>query len=146
MEAPFNDAASGPVWEQQPTPRSNYICNVPDCYSVCHSSLLLTPIRRLLRSHCGGCNHPHLSHSHTRSKWVQVTEPQTSVDEREKRRQDAAKDDEKTKALIARSERELADLNHAMDKAMEDLARLTEEYTTHSLSGSFSIHVEKAIR
>ena len=147
MEAPLSSASSASVWKQQPASRLSYLCTVPNCYSVCHSSRLLTPIRRLLQLRCGDCTHPHLSHSHTRHEWVKVIDPQTSVDEREKKRRAAAKDEkEQTEALIATSEEALARLNHAIDEAIDDLGQSTEEYIALSLFGSFSIHVEKAIR
>lgn len=143
MGAPFNNAASAPEWKQQPTSRLHYLCTAPNCYSACHSSPFLAPIRRLFRLRCGECTHRHLSHSHTRHEWVKVADPQTSAGEGEKKRQE---DEEKTEALIATSEGELGALNHAMGKDMDDLARLTEEYTALALSESFSSHVKKAIR
>jgi hypothetical protein len=43
-------------------------------------------------SSCSECGHPHLSHFHLRSTWVQVQETQTSVDDNMRRLWDAAKD------------------------------------------------------
>ena len=53
---------------------------------------------------------------------------------------------EETELLIATYESELKDLNHAMDRTLDDLARLMEGYAALSLSGPFSAHVEQAIR
>ena len=78
-----------------------------------------------------------------------MVDDQISVAEREKkmRRWEAANAEKgNTEAIIAAGERELSDLNHAMDEAMDDLALLVEDYGRVSLAGSFSKHVEKAIR
>ena len=53
---------------------------------------------------------------------------------------------EETELLISTYESVLKDLNDAMDRTLDDLARLTEGYAALSLSGPFSAHVEKAIR
>ena len=53
---------------------------------------------------------------------------------------------EATELLIATYESALKDLNDAMDRTLDDLARLTESYAALSLSGPFSAHVEKALR
>ena len=150
MEASLNSGpADTPVWKQQRASRLNYFCTAPNCYSTCRSSLLFTPIRRLLRLRCRDCAHPHLSHSHTHHEWVKVVDDQTSVAEQEKKKKrwEAAKAaKENAEADIATSERALSGLNHAMDSAMDDLARLVEDYGRLSLAGSFSKHVKKAIR
>jgi len=136
-----------PVWKQQRASSLNYLCTAPKCYSMCRSSLLFAPIRRLLRLRCRDCAHPHLSHSHTRHEWVEVIYSQTSVAEREKKRWETARDEkENTEADIAASERALSSLNHAMGEAMDDLAGLVEDYGRLSLAGGFSKHVEKAMR
>ena len=51
-----------------------------------------------------------------------------------------------TELLLATYETALKDLNDAMDRTLDDLARLTEGYAALSLSGPFSAHVEKATR
>ena len=53
---------------------------------------------------------------------------------------------EETELFIATYERELKDFNRAMDRTLDDLARLTEGYAPLSLSGPFSAHVEQASR
>ena len=78
-----------------------------------------------------------------------MIDAQTSVAKREKKKKrwEAAKAEKgNTEAVIVADERELSDLNHAMDKSMDDLAQLVEDYGRLSLGGSFSKHVEKAIR
>ena len=57
---------------------------------------------------------------------------------------EAAKED--TELLISTYEGALGDLNDAMDRNVDDLARLTEDYAELSLSGPFSAHMEKATR
>jgi hypothetical protein len=70
-----------------------------------------------------------------------------SVDDNMKKQWEAAKDEkEKTEALVATSKSALDDLSYAMDEAMDELARLAEEYACLSLSGCFSAPLEKAIR
>ena len=48
--------------------------------------------------------------------------------------------------LLATYETALKDLSDAMDRTLDDLARLAEGYAALSLSGPFSAHVEKATR
>ena len=96
---------------------------------------------------CFECDHPHWSHFHLYSTWVQVQETKVSVDDKMKKQWDAAKDEkEKTEALVATSTAALGDFSDAMDEAMDELARLAEEYAGLSLSGCFSAPLEKAIR
>ena len=96
-------------------------------------------------SSCSKCKHPHLSHFHLRSTWVQVEETQTSIDDSIKKQWEAAKDEkEKTAALVATSERALGDLNRVTHDAMDELAGWAAEYAGLSLAGSFSAHMEKA--
>lgn len=137
------------VWKQQPASTLNYLCNTPDCHSTCgveHSLagvILLFPMQLSL---CSKCNHPHLSHFHLRSTWMQVHEAQVSVDDNMRRQWEAAKDDQgRTQALIETSESALGDLSGIIDDAMDELARLADEYARLSLSGSFSAPLEKAI-
>ena len=143
MEACSNKPLNTPAWKQQRIRYSNYLCNAPECHSNCHSSRLFTPISRLLRLRCAKCNHSHRSHHRTRHVWAQENDTQASVNED----WEAAKaEKEETELLIATYESELKDLNHAMDRTLDDLARLTEGYAALSLSEPFSAHVEKTTR
>ena len=143
MEACSKKPLNTPAWKQQRITYSNYLCNAPECHSNCHSFRLFTPILRLLRLRCAKCNHSHRSHSRTRHVWAQENDMQGSVDEGWEANK-AAK--EETELLIATCESGLKDINDAMDRSLDDLARLTEDFATLSLSGPFSAHVEKAIR
>jgi chaperonin cofactor prefoldin len=70
-----------------------------------------------------------------------------SVDDNMKKQWEAAKDEkEMTKALAITSKRALDDLSRVMNDAMDELARLAEDYACLSLSGSFLAPLEKAIR
>ena len=145
----FEKVINAPGWKQRPTSARNYLCTEPDCYSNCgvqHSVghvLLLFPMQL---ASCFECDHPHWSHSHLYSKWVQVQETKVSIDDNMKRQWEAAKDEkEKTEALVATSKRALDDLGHAMDRTNE-LARLLGEYADLSLAGCFSGPLEKTIR
>ena len=143
MEACSNKPLNIPAWKQQRTPHSKYLCNAPGCHSNCHSFRLFTSISHLVRLRCAKCNHSHRSHYRTRHVWAQEYDTQASVDEG----WEAAKaEKEETELLIVTYENALRDLNDAMDRTLDDLARLTEGYATLSLSGPFSAHVEKAIR
>ena len=146
MEVYSNKPLDMPVWKRQRAPNSTYICNTPECHSNCHlnchSFRLFTPILRLLRLRCAKCNHSHHSHSHTRHVWVKENDTQAPVDE-DVKKWEAEKED--TELLIATYESELGDLNDAMDKNVDDLARLVGDYAALSLLGPFSVHVEKAI-
>ena len=96
---------------------------------------------------CSKCHHSHWFHSHLRSEWVQVQETRVSVDDTMKRQWEGAKDEkERTEALVTASKSALDDLSHAMDEAMDELARFAEDYAGLSLSGCFSAPLEKAIR
>ena len=146
----FEKIINSPVWRQQPTPTRNYLCTKPHCYSTCgvqHSVgrvLMLFPMQPIL---CYKCHHPHWSHFHLRSEWVQVQETQVLVDDNMKKQWEAAKGEkEMTEALVTTSRRALGDLGHAMDEAMGELARLAEDYACLSLSGCFSAPLEKATR
>lgn len=71
----------------------------------------------------------------------------SSVDEDTRKKWEAAKDQkENTEARIATHERALVDLSRATDEAMDDLARLVEDYDGFALSRSFSAHMEKTIK
>ena len=129
------------VWKPQHATGLNYLCLEPNCYSTCSSFLLFTPFRRLFRSRCRKCGHPHRSHSHTRHQWVKEV-----VDEDRRKMWEAAKiEKENTEALIASGETVLGDLSRTKDQAMEHLARLAEDYIGRSLSGRLSAHVETTI-
>ena len=143
MEACFNKPPNKPVWQKQRTSKSNYLCITPECHSNCRSIRLFTLISRLLRLPCGTCNHSHRSHSRTRHTWAQVADTRASVDE------DCAAakaEKEATESTLATYENTLKDLNDAMDRTLDELARLAEGYAALSLSGPFSAHVEKATR
>jgi len=135
-----------PAWKQQPVPNSTYLCNAAGCHSNCHSSRLLTPILRLLRLQCTNCNHPHYSHSRTRHMWVKEDDTQASADENVKKWEAAKAEKEETELLIATGESALRDLNDAMKRTIDELARRVEDYAALSLSGPFSVHMEKATR
>jgi hypothetical protein len=75
---------------------------------------------------------------------VEGSDTPPPVDEGVKKKWEAEKKD--TELLIARYESALGDLTHAIDKAVDDLALLVEDYAALSLSGPFSVHLEKAIR
>jgi len=146
----FERIINAVVWKQQPDSTLNYLCSAPNCYATCgvkHSVagvFLLFPRQFSL---CSKCNHPHLSHFHLRSKWVQVHEGQVSVDDNMRKQWEAAKNDkERTDALLATSRSALDDLRRSIDEAMDELARLAGAYACLSLSGSFSAPLEKAIR
>jgi len=130
-----------PVWKQQPVPNSTYLCNAAGCDSNCHS-----PILRLLRLQCTNCNHPHYSHSRTRHVWVKGDDTQASADENVKKWEAAKAEKEDTESLIAIDGSALKDLNDAMKRTIDELAQRAEDYAALSLSGPFSVHMEKAIR
>jgi len=133
-----------PVWKQQPTDKLNYLCDIPDCHSNCPTSRLVALIGRLLRLRCGKCNHPYRSHSHSRYVWVPASDTRPSADEG--RKQAATNDKKNAEALIATRKRAFDDLNRIIGESMDDLARFLAEYDGTSLSGSFSVHMEKASR
>ena len=145
----FEGIINALVWKQHPAPTLNYLCMASNCHSICgvnHSFAGVFLLFPRQFSSCSKCNHPHLSHFHLYSTWEQVYEAQLSVDDNTRRQWETAKDEkERTEALLATSKRALGDLGHIIDEAMDELARLAEEYASLSLSGSFSAPLEKAV-
>ena len=145
----FEGIINALVWRQQPAPTLNYLCLAPNCHSTCGVKHSVTGVFLLFPrqfSSCSKCNHPHLSHFHLHSTWEQVYGAQLSVDDDTRRQWEAAKDEkERTEALIATSRGALGDLSRIIDEAMDELARLAEEYASLSLSGSFSAPLEKTV-
>ena len=68
------------------------------------------------------------------------------MDEGSRKWEDAKAEKEETELHIATCESAVGDLNDAMGRTMGALARLAEDYAALSLSGPFSVHMEKAIR
>ena len=146
----FKQIVNSPVWGKESTPTLNYLCGKPNCYTTCSvddnigSALLLWTVQPL---DCDQCKHAHWSHFHSYSKWVKQQETQEMVDDDMKKKWEAARDEkEKNEALVAASESALDDLGFTIDKGMDELERLADEYAGLSLSGSFSGPLEKAIR
>ena len=84
------------AWKQQPTPTRNYLCIAPNCHSTCgvkHSIIDVFLLFPRQFSSCSKCNHPHLSHSHSRSMWERVYEDQGSVDDNMRKQWETAKDE-----------------------------------------------------
>ena len=144
MEECSNKPPETPVWKHRQVPRLTYICNAPECHSNCRSPRLFTTLLRLLRLRCADCNHSHHSHARTRHVWAKESVEQASVDEDVKMWEAAKAEKEDIELLIATYERELGDLNDSMDRTVEHLARLMEDYALLSISGPFSAHMEKA--
>ena len=145
----FKRIVNALVWKQRPAPTLNYLCIAPNCHSICGVKQSVTSVFLLFPRQfapCSKCNHPHLSHFHLHSTWEQVYEAQLSVDDNIKKQWEAAKNEkERTEVILATSKSALGDLGHIIDEAMEELARLAEEFASLSLSGSFSAPLEKAI-
>ena len=146
----FKQIVNSPVWGKERAPTLNYLCGEPNCYSTCSmddnigSALLLLTFQAF---DCDRCQHAHWSHFHSYSEWVEQQEPLETVDDDMKKKWEAAKGEkEKKEALVAASECALDDLGSTIDKGMDELERLAEEYAGLSLSGSFSGPLEKAIR
>jgi len=76
--------------------------------------------------------------------WVQEKPAQTLVD---KGIEEAANDEKvDIESSIKARNLELGHLNRATKQAMDDLAQRTEPYAALSLSGRFSVHMEKAVQ
>ncbi len=145
----FESIIDALVWKQLPAPTLNYLCITPNCHSTCgvqHSVAGVFLLFPRQFSSCSKCNHSHLAHFHLRSTWGQVYEARLSVDDKMRRQWEAAKNEkERTEALVATSKSAMEDLSRIIDEAIDELARLGEEYARLSLSGSFSAPLEKAI-
>ena len=143
----FYRTADSVRWEKRPANRANYLCSEPGCHSTCDANPLVAWFQRLFRRQCAKCAHPHRSHSHTRHEWVKVTGKETLVDEGIQKDWEAAKAEKDIAGeMIATKEKGLDELNRIIHDDMDELARLVDGYTGLSLSGSFSVHVEKAMR
>ena len=77
--------------------------------------------------------------------WGNEDDIQAPEDEGVKKWEAAKAEKEGTELLIATYESELGFLNDAIDRTVDRLARLVEDYATLSLSGPFSAHMEKAV-
>ena len=145
----FEKIINALVWKQQPASTLNYLCITPDCHTTCgvkHSFAGVFLLWPRQFSPCSQCQHPHLSHFHLHSTWEQVYEAQLSVDDDMRKQWETAKDEKaRTEALLVTSKSALDNLSRIIDEAMDELARLAEEYASLSLSGSFSAPLEKAI-
>ena len=96
---------------------------------------------------CASCDHPHRSHSRTCQKWVALIGQGTLVDEGMRRAWDAANAARgSAEGIIATRRNDLDEFNLATRRDMDELVRLVDGYKGLSLSGSFSVHVEKAIQ
>ena len=145
----FEKIINALVWKQQPASTLNYLCITPDCHTTCgvkHSFAGVFLLWPRQFSPCSQCQHPHLSHFHLHSTWEQVYEAQLSVDDDMRKQWETAKDEKaRTEALLVTSKSALENLSRIIDEAMDELARLAEEYASLSLSGRFSAPLEKAI-
>ena len=154
----FKRTLNALVCKQLPAPTLNYLCIVPNCHSTWGVKQSVTGVFLLFPtqfSTCSKCNHLHSSHFHLYSTWKQVYEAQLSVDDNMKKQWEAAKDEkqweaakdekERTEVLLATSKSALGDLSHIIGESMDELARLTEEYASLSLPGSFLVPLQKAI-
>ena len=145
----FETIGDIPRWEQRSANNENYLCNEPGCYSTCNASRFVAWFQRLFRRRCAKCTHPHHSHSHTRHEWVTKTGQEILVDEGMKKKWEMAKaEKESAEEIIARKEKDLDEHNRIIRNGndMDDLVRLVDGYTGLSLSESFSVYMEKAIR
>src|SRR5258706_16412654 len=145
----FEKIINSPVWKKESATARNYLCSMPNCYSTCREDddLLFAIVILFQPRPCVICAHSNRSHFHAFSKWVQKEESQVTVDEEMKTQWEAAKDEkEKTEALVAGSQRTLDSLSSTIEASMDALVRLQEEYAGLSLSGCFSVPMEKAIR
>ena len=128
------------VWRKHRAEKDNYLCDGPNCHSICDGSRFL---QRSFQTQCAKCTHPHSFHSYTRHTWAEEVGTQTLVDEDMKMKWEVAKAE---KEFITTKETRLAQLNLDTRQDTDDLVRLVEVYARVSLEESFSIHMEKAIR
>jgi DNA-directed RNA polymerase subunit L len=154
----FQMTVENPVWTQQPTTEHNALCNRTKCYNNCHEDCWLdfsldpTGLKGCIMMDgetetCLQCDHPLQDHQHYRVKWVETVDKQVAVNPEMQKRWENAKDDkEKNEVLLASYEEALNGCNQHIDEATQGLARLAEDYSYLSLSGSFSAQVEKAVR
>ena len=134
---------------QQHSTTNNMICGHINCYSNCEIDYK-SNIPLNLQGHFGGlcekCNHSLWNHHRYRYKWERITDTQVSVKQNMKK-WEAAKDGAKKTALLDTiRDQVLSDLDRIVNTATDDLAQLVEQYSRLSLSGSFSVQVDRAVR
>jgi len=152
----FQMTVEHPVWKQNPTTDHNTLCNQTNCYSTCHEDCALdftldpTGLKGCVAMYgekCRMCGHALQDHQHYRVKWVEALDEQVVVNpDMKKQWENARGDKEKNEVPLASYKEALNGCNRRIDDATQGLARLAEDYSYLSLSGSFSAQVEKAVR
>ncbi|KAH7106388.1 hypothetical protein BKA62DRAFT_687029 [Auriculariales sp. MPI-PUGE-AT-0066] len=96
---------------------------------------------------CKRCSHALDMHWHWRFEWKEVDETQISIDDGMKAKWEGARDKKaKKEAILAAIEKTPANLDVVVERNMITLAELASTYASMSLSGSFSAHLEHALR
>jgi hypothetical protein len=158
--AKFTETVEIHVWKQQSTVTWNMVCGQTGCYSNCHMDCKRRSgfnLERLFgckvmnkvikRKTCGMCRHSFSNHHHYCVEWQQIREEQVSVNEDMKKKWKEAKGvAEKTAALIEAREKARIELDQVVSKTTNDLVRLAEEFAGLSLSGSYSVQVDKVVK
>ena len=144
----FKRIIHSPVWVKERTSNLNYLCS--KCHSTCSTrSSIVSALLRLMAQplQCNRCPHSHWLHFHSHSEWVQKQVPRVTVDDDMKKKWDEAESEKaKNEALVAASKRALDDFSSTIDKDMDEIERLAEQYAGLSILGCFSGPLEKAIK
>ena len=125
------------------------ICGEMDCFSNCEmdcESNIPFDLSGFFGGLCEKCLHNLWNHHRCRAIWEQVHNTQVSVDETMKDWEAAKVGTERTAILTTVREKVLRELNQIINSAITDLAQLMERYSRLSLSGSFMVQVESAVR
>ncbi|EDR04943.1 uncharacterized protein LACBIDRAFT_303842 [Laccaria bicolor S238N-H82] len=142
------------TWILQDKPYHSTICVHPQCYSnchiQCHVEFTLDPMKLIhcmafpSEGACQFCNHSVQAHQHYNALWSEKHETEEYVDAPSEQRYDEATTMfEGTQVSIEDIQNFIDIIGKEMADATGEIGRLTAEYSTLSLSRSFSGQVKK---
>jgi hypothetical protein len=153
----FQTTNEKPIWILEPATTHCIICPNIGCYTNCYedgkgphlNGLLedISPLVFFVVTHemCPVCNHPISDHLHSHLKWEETIDTQVVIDPDMQAKWENAKNDKERKEILLSSYQQALDgFNQRIDDGTKELAELVEGYAELSLSGSFSVQVEKA--
>jgi len=95
-------------------------------------------------STCRVCGHHYSTHRHVKAHW-ELKDVITVNQDARKRFESAHSEQERKEALRAQVTVEIATMKSSMRVSMEQIRRLVESYANISLSGSFSVQIERSV-
>jgi len=135
------------VWKLQSSPTNNMICGQSNCYSNCdidYKSNIPLDLKGDFQGSCDKCNHDLWKHHRSCVIWECVPDVQVLFDDNVKKRWVSAKDKKGKMDVLLRLREKV--LGEVISRATSELAKLVKQYSSLSLSGSFSAQVDNTVR